>query len=61
MNEKIMLRRKPLLEWLGISAPTLWRWINKGDFPEGKRLSERTRIWDRDEVLEWLNNRDRVA
>ena len=56
-----MLRRKPLLEWLGISAPTLWRWINKGDFPEGKRLSERTRIWDRDEVLEWLNNRDRVA
>ena len=50
------------------SDPTLWRWINKGDFPEPERRTgpaqSGSRLWRLGDIRKWLRGewtRERVA
>jgi len=54
------LRRKEILEIIGVSNVTLWRWIDKGAFPKSYQLGENSVGWKDNEVNEWIENRTAI-
>ena len=59
-----MLSKKEVLKLLGITAPTLWNWQRKGDFPSSVILNPKSKKQSRvaffeDEVLAWQKTRVR--
>ena len=56
-----VLRRKQLLELIGLSNTTQWRLEKSGDFPHRIRLGRSAVGWHREEVEEWLQKRERVS
>ena len=49
-----LLRRQEVEAELNISRATIYRWINKGDFPAPIRLSKNMVRWNRSEVKNLL-------
>lgn len=48
------LRPQQAADLLGISRPTLWRWIKeRPDFPKPIRLSSRCTVIDQAELIAW--------
>ncbi len=41
-----VLRAKETAQYLGIAKPTLYRWIEQGKLPKGKKLGERVTVWE---------------
>ena len=57
---KKILREPEVLERVGISRSTLYRWIKSGDFPEPVQLGppgSRAKGWIEEEIEEWLRSR----
>ena len=52
-------RRKELLELLGISATTLYDWIEHGGFPKQISLGRNSVAWLQSEVDQYLEERAR--
>lgn len=46
---------------LGISRPTIYRWIARGDFPEGYLFSMGCRRWKHSDILAWEASREADA
>lgn len=55
-----VVRRKQLLELIGLSCATQWRMEKAGDFPARIKLGKGSVGWHLTEVEEWLRNRERV-
>lgn len=56
MPETGLVRKATLLQVLGISGPTLWRWIRAGRFPQpDHRPSQRLSLWRAETVRRWLS------
>ena len=55
-----VVRRKQLLELIGVSSVTQWRLEKAGLFPQRFRLGMGAVGWHLTEVEEWLRNRERV-
>ena len=55
------LRRKQVLERLGIGSSTLHDWIRQGSFPKPIRLGPNTAGWFEDTLDELLTARERAA
>jgi prophage regulatory protein len=60
MNSDKVIRRKELLELIGVSAVTQWRMEKSGIFPRRFRVGKGSVGWHLTEVEEWLRSRDRV-
>jgi predicted DNA-binding transcriptional regulator AlpA len=60
MDMDRVVRRKQLLELIGVSTVTQWRMEKAGLFPARFRLGKGLVGWHLTEVEEWLRNRDRV-
>lgn len=60
MNTDRVIRRKQLLEFLGVSSVTQWRMEKAGQFPRRFRVGKGSVGWHLSEVEEWLRSRDRV-
>ena len=58
MQSKI-LRRAEVLEIVGVSNPTLWRWIRDGNFPSQIIMSPGRVGWIASEVQAWIESRPR--
>ena len=58
-NKTVVIRRKKLLELIGVSAATQWRMEKAGLFPARRRLGKASVGWILSEVEEWINNRER--
>lgn len=54
-----VVRRAELLEVLGVSAASLYRWIADGHFPNPIKLGPNSVGWRQSEVREWLESRER--
>ena len=52
--DRLLLTGKEIRHALGISAPTLWRWIKGGQFPRQILIGSLSR-WRKDEVEAWLS------
>lgn len=54
-----ILRLKQVLELVGVSRATLWRWEKREIFPKRVRISERSIGYVDTEVNEWISRRPR--
>jgi prophage regulatory protein len=45
----------------GLSKPTIYREIAKGQFPRPIKLTASARAWKLSEIMEWINTRERDA
>lgn len=55
-----ILRRKDLKQATGLSLPTIYRLIAKGDFPQPIQLSIQAVGWTRATITAWLIGRQRA-
>ncbi len=51
------LRRKEVCALTDMSSTTIWRLTNAGKFPSAVSLSPRTRVWVKQDVHRWLDER----
>ena len=58
MEGQKILRRPAVLEMIGVSVPTLYRWMDKGLFPRPVRLGPQAVGWRSADVDEWLSSRE---
>ncbi len=52
-----VLSKRELTEMVGLSYPTLWRLMRRGEFPKPVPLSENRVAWLESEVSKWLVER----
>lgn len=55
LPDSALLRERQLLCILPYSAPTLWRRVKSGDFPQPVRLPGCITCWRWSEVRQWLD------
>jgi len=61
INMDKVVRRKQLLELIGLSCATQWRMEKAGLFPARIKLGEGSVGWHLTEVEAWLRDRERVS
>lgn len=54
---KKIIRKKELLNMLGLSGPTIWRMEQAGKFPRRLRLGGNSCGWLVSEIDEWIASR----
>ncbi|MBI1912930.1 MAG: AlpA family phage regulatory protein [Deltaproteobacteria bacterium] len=52
-----IIRKKELLNMLGLSDPTVWRMENAGKFPKRLRLGGNSCGWLLSEIDDWIASR----
>ena len=50
-----LIRQKQLLPLVGFSAPTLWRKVKAGSFPQPIKIGEKMTAWRMEEIRIWMN------
>ena len=60
MEVKI-LRRPEVEATIGVSTATLYRMMNRGEFPRPVKLSPGCVGWRKADVLTWLDSREAVS
>jgi prophage regulatory protein len=56
-----MLKRRDVVALTGLSYTTIWRMEPKGEFPARRKLSAGRVGWIREEVVAWLQSREKVT
>ncbi|OFA29899.1 hypothetical protein BAE46_13500 [Glaciecola punicea] len=56
-NNSNLIRRKELIEYLGINGSTLWRWRQSQSFPKEIRLGPNSIAWRRSTINKWIEQR----
>jgi predicted DNA-binding transcriptional regulator AlpA len=46
--------KKELLARVGVTYPTIWKWMRQGAFPRARKISETKCGWLESEVNEWM-------
>lgn len=52
-----VLRIKDIMELLGVSRSTVWRWSKQRDFPSKIQLGGNTVGWFQKDLFAWLESR----
>ena len=52
-----ILRLPDVLEMIQLSRTTIYRLIQKGDFPKPGKLGKRANRWKNTDIEEWIENR----
>jgi len=60
MNERL-LRIQTVTELTGLSRATVYRLLERREFPAPFRISERAVAWRASEVQEWIESRRRTT
>ena len=55
LPDSALLREKEMIPLLPWSAPTLWRRVKTGSFPQPIRLEGRITCWRWGDVRQWLD------
>jgi prophage regulatory protein len=48
-----LLKKKQVLKKVGVSYPTIWKWMRDGTFPRSREMGGLA-VWFEDEIDEWL-------
>jgi predicted DNA-binding transcriptional regulator AlpA len=51
-----LISKAEVLRRVGVSYPTLWRWVSAGNFPRARNLGGKS-AWIEHEVTAWINAR----
>lgn len=60
-SEIQILRLREVVKRVGLSKPSIYRFLKDGLFPKPIRLGERAVGWPASEIDEWLANRPRTT
>ena len=60
-THKGFLRTSEILDLLGVSRPTLWRWERDGHFPKKTQIGPNVVGYSKSEVEDWLVSRELQA
>ena len=58
--EDYFLRLPQVLDYVGVSKPTIYRWIKEKTFPEPIKLSTRMAVWKKADVQEWMREKWKI-
>ena len=58
--EDYFLRLPQVLDYVGVSKPTIYRWIKEKTFPEPIKLSTRVAAWKTADVKEWMRQKWKI-
>jgi prophage regulatory protein len=50
------MSRREVLDHVGVSYPTLWRWMQEGSFPRSRTIGGKKIAWVEAEVEKWIND-----
>jgi predicted DNA-binding transcriptional regulator AlpA len=50
-----LLTAREVAEQFGVVPKTVWRWVERGDFPAPLRLSPRKHLWNAIALNDWLD------
>ena len=59
--EQRLLRRNDVMRLTGLAKATIYRLMQRGDFPIPIKLGERAVAWRSDELDEWISSRERAS
>jgi predicted DNA-binding transcriptional regulator AlpA len=48
--------KKQVVERVGVSYPTIWKWMRAGTFPRARVIGEKS-VWLENEISTWMNTR----
>ena len=51
------LRISEVIRRVGVSRPTIYRWMREGTFPKQIQLGSRSVVWNEQEVIKWMEDR----
>lgn len=54
MKHDRLLRIAEVLEMIGVSAATLWRWEKLGQFPRRVKIGNWSVAWRESEIQQWM-------
>jgi prophage regulatory protein len=57
MNNKILMKLPEVTELTTLSSATIYRLIDKGEFPRQVKLTERSSAWSLEEVYSWIEEK----
>lgn len=57
MRDEWMLNMQEVLKRIGVSRSTLYKLMERGEFPWGTQITERRKAWPRSQVRDFLNRR----
>lgn len=52
-----LLRVRDVMNMTGIKRASIYRYMKKGLFPQGRRIGTTLTAWSEEEILEWIANR----
>lgn len=56
-NVNRLLRRREVMNLVGLPKSTFDDMIRRGDFPSGVRISKRVVVWDEAEIQKWWKSK----
>mgnify|MGYP003764857565 FL=1 len=57
MSNKIFMKLPEVKELTTFSSATIYRLINKGEFPKQIKLTKRSSAWSLEEVYNWIDQK----
>jgi len=59
LGNKAWFRVKDLSEILSIGQSTIWKMVKLGTFPKPKSITPRLTIWMRQDIEQWVENKQK--
>jgi prophage regulatory protein len=50
-----LLSKKQVLDRVGVTFPTIWRWMRAGKFPRARTVGDLKSVWLESEVEAWMS------
>jgi prophage regulatory protein len=50
-----LLNKKQVLDRVGVSFPTIWKWMRRGTFPRARTVGDLKSVWLESEVEAWMS------
>ena len=57
MNNRKLIKLPEVKELTTFSSATIYRLIQKGEFPRQRKLAERSVVWLEKEIYEWIEKK----
>jgi predicted DNA-binding transcriptional regulator AlpA len=50
-----LLNKKQVIDRVGVSFPTIWKWMRAGKFPRARTVGDLKSVWLESEVEAWMS------
>jgi prophage regulatory protein len=50
-----LLNKKQVVDRIGVSFPTIWKWMRAGKFPRARTIGDLKSVWLESEIQAWMS------